>query len=122
MNQLSFEDGDNLVNENDFTTHTTQAVSSTGRSASTATAASSIITIDEDRMDDIEILTVTDFRSAVAIQNPGFQFIAIGRENFLEQVLGIYKDPNFNFFRTTKIQFMGEAGNQLRNNYSLALN
>jgi hypothetical protein len=56
------------------------------------------------------ITTIDKYREQLYAENPGMQLIGVMRENFLEQVLGVYKDPSFNYLAKPKVQFFGEPG------------
>ena len=57
-----------------------------------------------------DVINLDEFREKCYNENQGFQFITIGRDRFLERILGIFKTPNFNFKKKPKIEFLGEAG------------
>ena len=61
-----------------------------------------------------DVFTIDAFREQVYLDHPGIQFVYIfSRENFLEQILGVYKSRDFNLLQKPKVQFCGEAGKTL---------
>jgi len=59
---------------------------------------------------DYEVMTLENYREQRYIENPGFSFIFVRREDFLVNMLGVYKDPNLNLYMKPKVQFFGEPG------------
>lgn len=63
-----------------------------------------------------DLISLADLREHTYSKNPGFQFVAVGRDRFLERILAVYKSPTFDYKRQPKVEFIGEPGN-----YSKAL-
>lgn len=55
-----------------------------------------------------ELLTIADFRSLIYNENPGTQDIRVGRESFLEEIFGVYKNPSFQMLQKPKVTFTSE--------------
>lgn len=55
-------------------------------------------------------LTIDEFRMKVYEENPGIEYIQISRDNFIERLLGVYKNPTFNYAKKPMVEFVGESG------------
>lgn len=59
------------------------------------------------------MLTIEDFRTQKMAENPGYEYIDISRDNYIEKLFAVYKNPNFNYFRKPKVEFRNEPGNAI---------
>lgn len=60
--------------------------------------------------------TLEEYRNQMFRQNPGEQLIVIhSRSNFIEELQGTYKNPEFNFKKKTHVVFSGEQGKFVAN-------
>jgi hypothetical protein len=57
-----------------------------------------------------EMTTLEDLRNKLYILHQGYQHISVLRDNFFEELFGVYKDPSFNINQKPKVRFAGEAG------------
>jgi hypothetical protein len=57
-----------------------------------------------------EFATLGDLRATLYLENPGEQLVAVQRDDFCSQVLGVYKNPSFDMLKQPMVVFIGEAG------------
>lgn len=55
-------------------------------------------------------VTLEDLRRQVYAENVGQQLIAVQRDEFACQVVGVYKDPSINLLLKPQVAFLGEPG------------
>lgn len=55
-------------------------------------------------------MTIEEFRDQLYQEHAGFQPVFVQRDDFIMQVLGVYKSRNFNVLLKPQVIFAGEAG------------